>query len=182
MQYRKYLFNFSHQFAFFALLILFCGSPARAQDVDDVVRTETSLVQLNVGVVDKQGRPVTSLTRNDFVIYEDGVKQSIQHFESVEAPFSLVLLLDMSGSTINFRQQLKLATLRFLDALAPDDRVAVIQFDARVKQITGFSTDRKKTAWAIENADGKGETHFYEALRLALHELDKEGKRRKAIV
>jgi VWFA-related protein len=91
-------------------------------------------------------------------------------------------LLDMSGSTINFRQQLKLATLRFLDALAPDDRVAVIQFDARVKQITGFSTDRKKTAWAIDNADGKGETHFYEALRLALHELDKEGKRRKAIV
>src|ERR1043165_9152107 len=182
MQYRKYLFNFSHQFAFFALLILFCGSPARAQDVDDVVRTETSLVQLNVGVVDKQGRPVTSLTRNDFVIYEDGVKQSIQHFESVDAPFSLVLLLDMSGSTINFRQQLKLASQRFLDALAPEDRVAVIQFNAKVKSLTGFSTNRMKTAYAIEIAEGAGETHFYEALKYALNELEKEGKRRKAIV
>ena len=109
-----------------------------AQDVDDVVRTETRLVQLNVGVVDKLGRPVTSLSKNDFVIYEDGVKQSIQLFEPAEAPFSLVLLLDMSGSTVNFRQQLKLASQRFLDALAPDDRVAVVQFNAKVKSLTGF--------------------------------------------
>src|ERR1043166_6197154 len=182
MQYRKYLFNFSHQFAFFALLILFCGSPARAQDVDDVVRTETSLVQLHVGVVDKQGRPVASLTRNDFVIYEYGVKQSIQHFESTDAPFSLVLLLDMSGSTVNFRQQLKLASERFLDALAPEDRVAVIQFNKDVKSLSGFSENRGKTYYAIEIASGAGETNFYQALKYALKELEKEGKRRKAIV
>ena len=180
MQYRKYSFAIWPQFA--ALLILFCVHPAFAQDVDDVVRTETSLVQLNVGVVDKQGRPVTSLTRNDFVIYEDGVKQSIQHFEPTEAPFSLVLLLDMSGSTLNFRQQLKLASQRFLDALAPEDRVAVVQFNAKVKSLSGFSENRQKTAYAIEIAEGAGETHFYDALRYALKELEKEGKRRKAIV
>jgi VWFA-related protein len=155
----------------------------RAQDPDDVIRTDTSLVQLNVGVVDRQGRAITYLTKNDFVVYEDGVKQSIQHFEPVDAPFSLVLMLDMSGSTINFRQQLKLASQRFLDALAPDDRVAVIQFNAKVKTLNGFSTDRQKTAYAIEVlAQGAGETHFYEALKYALRELDKEGKRRKAIV
>ena len=180
MQYRKYSFTVWPRFA--ALLILFCVHSAFAQDVDDVVRTETSLVQLNVGVVDKQGRPVTSLTRNDFVIYEDGVKQSIQHFEPVESPFSLVLLLDMSGSTLNFRQQLKLASQRFLDALAPEDRVAVVQFNAKVKSLSGFSVDRRKTAYAIEIAEGAGETHFYDALKYALKELDKEGKRRKAIV
>jgi len=97
-------------------------------------------------------------------------------------PFSLVLLLDMSGSTINFRQQLKLASQRFLDALAPDDRVAVIQFNAKVKSLSGFTVDRNKTAYAIDLAEGAGETHFYEALKYALRELDKEGKRRKAIV
>lgn len=155
---------------------------APAQEVDDVVRTETSLVQLNIGVVDKQGRPIKSLTRNDFVVYEDGVKQSIQHFEPVDAPFSLVLMLDMSGSTVNFRQQLKLASQRFLDALAPEDRVAVIQFNAKVKSLSGFSIDRLKTSYAIEIADGAGETHFYEALKYALKELEKEGQRRKAIV
>lgn len=164
------------------LVTLLVAGTVKAQEVDDVVRTETSLVQLNIGVVDKQGRPITSLTKNDFAIYEDGVKQSIQSFEPVDAPFSLVLMLDMSGSTINFRQQLKLASQRFLDALAPTDRVAVIQFNAKVKSLSGFSTDRRKTAYAIEIAEGAGETYFYEALKYALRELEKEGPRRKAIV
>jgi Ca-activated chloride channel homolog len=171
-----------YRFVFLALFTLVAATAAMAQEVDDVIRTETSLVQLNIGVVDQQGRPIKSLTRNDFVVYEDGVKQSIQHFEPVDAPFSLVLMLDMSGSTINFRQQLKLASQRFLDALAPDDRVSVIQFNAKVKALAGFSTDRLKSAYAIEIADGAGETHFYEALKFALKELEKEGQRRKAIV
>jgi Ca-activated chloride channel family protein len=171
-----------YKFVFLMFVTLIAASIGRAQEVDDVVRTETSLVQLNIGVVDKQGRPITSLTKNDFVVYENGVKQPIQHFEPVDAPFSLVLMLDMSGSTINFRQQLKLASQRFLDALAPADRVAVIQFNAKVKSLSGFSTDRMKTAYAIEIAEGAGETYFYEALKYALRELEKEGPRRKAIV
>ena len=182
MQYQSSVSILCRRLTFCALVLAFCVVTTVAQDVDDIVRTETSLVQLNVGVVDKQGRPVTSLTRNDFIIYEDGVKQSIQHFEPVDAPFSLVLMLDMSGSTVNFRQQLKLASQRFLDALGPEDRVAVIQFNAKVKSLAGFSADRRKAAYAIEIAEGAGETHFYEALKFALRELEKEGKRRKAIV
>jgi len=182
MKYESYRSKISRQILFLTLFVLACALTATAQDPDDVIRTETSLVQLNVGVVDKQGRPIKTLNRSDFVVYEDGVKQSIQHFEPVDAPFSLVLMLDMSGSTINFRQQLKLASQRFLDALAPDDRVAVIQFNAKVKSLTGFTSDRVKTAYAIEIAEGAGETHFYEALKYSLKELEKEGQRRKAIV
>jgi VWFA-related protein len=178
MQYEKHVYRI----LIIGLLAVFAVVRAGAQEVDDVIRTETSLVQLNIGVVDKQGRAVTSLTRNDFIIYEDGVKQSIQLFEPVDAPFSLVLLLDMSGSTINFRQQLKLASQRFLDALGPEDRVSVIKFDSQVKSMTGFTVDREKAAYAIQIADGKGETHFYKALKYALQALEKEGKRRKAIV
>jgi len=174
--------KYSYIVLFIAFVALFAAASASAQETDDVIRTETSLVQLNIGVVDRQGRAVTSLTKNDFVVYEDGVKQAIQSFEPVDAPFSLVLLLDMSGSTINFRQQLKLASQRFLDALSPEDRVAVIQFDRKVKSLTGFSQDRLKTAYAIEIANGKGETYFYEALKYSMKELEKEGKRRKAIV
>ena len=174
--------KFSQSLLFIAFLTIFAVAPTAAQDVDEVVRTETSLVQLNIGVVDKQGRAVTSLTQKDFVVYEDGVKQSIQHFEPVDAPFSLVLMLDMSGSTLNFRQQLKLASQRFLDALGPNDRVAVVQFNKEVKSLSGFSVDRGKTYYAIDIASGAGETNFYQALRYALKELEKEGKRRKAIV
>jgi len=169
------------------LFLLICSSlPATAQDPDDTIRTDTALVQLNIGVVDPRGQAVTSLSRNDFTVYEDGVKQPISYFEPTSAPFSLVLLLDMSGSTLTFRPQLKQAAWRFLDALAPEDRVAVIQFNAKVKTLSGFSTKRKDTAYAIERAEGAGETHFYEALKLALSELAKEDgkgrRRRKAIV
>src|SRR4030095_8543071 len=86
-------------------LLLLCGAALiQAQDQDDVVRTETNLVQLNVGVVDSQGRAITSLSRNDFTVYEDGLKQQILHFDPADTPFSLVLMLDVSGSTLSFRQ------------------------------------------------------------------------------
>jgi Ca-activated chloride channel family protein len=167
---------------FGALLMVCTPSQALAQD-DDVVRTETNLVQLNVGVVDSQGRAITSLARNDFTVFEDGVKQQILHFDPADTPFSLVLLLDVSGSTLSFRPQFKQAAMRFLDALAPEDRVAIVQFNAKIKVLSGFSKDRDKLAYSIERADGGGETHLYEALKFALNELDKEGKqRRKAIV
>jgi len=181
---RQHLFT-RYLFASLLFPILFLCSvpPIRAQEPDDVVRTETNLVQLNVGVVDPRGHAVTSLSRSDFTVYEDGVKQQILHFDPTDTPFSLVLLLDVSGSTLSFRQQFKQAAWRFLDALSPGDRVAVVQFNAKVKSLTGFSTDRKKTTYAIQIADGAGETHLYDALRYALNELDKEGKqRRKAIV
>jgi len=169
-------------FAFTFVLLVGGSRTAKAQDPDDVVRTDVSLVQLNVGVVDNRGRAVTSLSRNDFVVYEDGVKQSIAQFEPTNAPFSVVLLLDMSGSTITFREQLKLATTRFLDALAPEDRVAVVQFNAKIKKISNFGSNRKDTVYAINIAEGAGETHLYDALMFSLKELEKEGKRRKAIV
>src|SRR2546421_4803607 len=101
------------------LLIVFAVG-AFAQQPDEVVKIDTSLVQLNVGVVDRQGHAITSLSRNDFTVYEDGVLRPIAVFEPTEAPFSLVMLLDMSGSTINFRQQIQQSALRFLDALAAD--------------------------------------------------------------
>jgi Ca-activated chloride channel homolog len=166
----------------FCLVLCATSLAVRAQEPDDVITTNTALVQLNVGVVDRQGRAVTSLSRGDFAVYEDNIRQTIQSFEPADAPFSLVLLLDMSGSTVTFRQQLKQAAERFLDAVSPVDRVAVIQFNAKVKMLAGFSTDRQKAAYAIEITEGAGETHFYEALRYSLAELAKEGKRRKAIV
>lgn len=158
---------------------------AQAQQQDDVLKTDTALVQLSVGVVDLQGRAITSLQSNDFVVYEDGVRRPIIHFEPAETPFSLVLLLDTSGSTVNFRQQILQAAVRFLDALGPEDRVAVIDFNGKgVKSQLAFTTDRRRIAYTIGVTlqTGKGETPLYDALKYSLKELSHEGKRRKAIV
>lgn len=167
------------------VLLVFASGVAisiQAQDPEDVVRVDTALVQLNVGVVDARGQVIRSLSQNDFTVFENGVKQPILNFEPTEAPFSLVLLLDMSGSTLSFRPQLKQAVGRFLDALSPEDRVAVVQFNKKVKMLSEFSTDRAKSEYAIRISEGAGETNLYDALRFAMKELDKEGKRRKAIV
>lgn len=170
------------------MLVLAClfipSQIARAQDnPDETVTVDTSLVQLNVGVVDRQGRAITNLSANDFVVYEEGVRQTINSFEPATAPFSLVLLLDLSGSTSSFRPTLKQAAIRFLDALAPQDRVAVISFNDKVKTLAGFTTDLSKAAYAIHYApEEKGTTEFYKALSYSLEQLGKEKSRRKAIV
>lgn len=165
-----------------ALCLLISGPAARAQDGDEPLRIDASLVQLNVGVVDRQGRAITSLTPNDFAVYEEGVRQSIQSFEPGSAPFSLVLLLDLSGSTLSFRSTLKQAAIRFLDALGPEDRVAVVAFSEKAKMLTSFTTDYRKIAYAIQYAEGKGDTQLYQALDYSLDQLGKEKNRRKAIV
>jgi VWFA-related protein len=176
------------------LLLLFSLSAgARAQTVGDeeTVTVKSDLVLLNVGVADVKGRPVLDLGRSDFVVFEDGVRQTIQSFEPSQAPFSLVLLLDMSGSTLNFRTSLKQAAIRFLDALGPDDRVALVTFYApqkkgqtqdKIETLTQFTTDRRKVAQGINLAEGAGGTNLYKALQYSLRELAKEGKRRKAVV
>lgn len=166
----------------FAVLLIVIPGALQAQD--ERIVTDTALVQLNVGVVNQRGEAVTTLSSNDFAIYEDGVRRPIVSFEATDAPFSLVLMLDMSGSTINFRQQIRAAALRFLDALSPDDRVSVVEFSGKgVKSLIGFTADRNKAAYAINIlATGAGETPLYDALQFSLRELAREGKRRKAIV
>src|ERR1041384_1999434 len=174
--YARVLFRSVFAVAAFAFIFSLAVVRARAQQPDDVITTDTSLVQLNVGVVDKQGNAITNLSQNDFSVFENGQRRPIVHFEPADAPFSLVMLLDMSGSTVNFRQQIRGAALRFLDALDPEDRVAVVEFNGKgVKSLLGFTTDRRRIAYVItELANGAGETPLYEGLKFSLKELSKE--------
>lgn len=156
-------------------------SGAFAQD-DDPIRVDSSIVRLNVGVVDKRGRPITDLAQGSFEIYEDGVKQQISRFEPSAAPFSVVIMLDMSGSTLGFRQVLKQSAFRFIDALSPNDRVAVIEFYDKINLRNDFTTDRGTIAQSIEVSNGRGKTQLYKALDFALEKLRGEKSRRKAII
>ncbi len=165
----------------FLILILsfLCVS---AQQDDDVIKVDSSVVRLNVGVVDGKGRPITRLNKENFTVYEDGVKQNILQFEPTVAPFSVVMLLDMSGSTLGFRETIRQSASRFIDALAPEDRVAVVEFYDKVNLRNDFTTDRRIIANSINVANGRGKTQLYKAIDFAVDKLSKEGKRRKAII
>src|SRR4051812_2075342 len=86
---------------FFILFFLFAVS-VRAQDKenqDEPIKLKSDLVMVNSSVIDRQGNVLKSLKAEDFIVYEDGQKQKIELFASTEEPFTIMLLLDVSGST-----------------------------------------------------------------------------------
>jgi VWFA-related protein len=167
---------------FFLLTIfLFATIGIAAQD-DDPIRVDSSIVRLNVGVVDQRGRSITTLDRSSFELFEDGVKQEITRFEPSAAPFSVVIVLDMSGSTLGFRQVIKQSAFRFIDALSPNDRIAVVEFYDKVNLRNDFTTDRRIVVHSIDAANGRGKTQLYKAIDFSLDKLAKENSRRKAII
>lgn len=167
---------------FILIFLVFFGIADVAAQQDDVIKIDSSIVRLNVGVADGRGRPITNLQKQDFTIYEDGVQQTISHFEPTVAPFSVVMILDMSGSTLGFRENIRQSAFRFLDALSPEDRVAVVEFNDKVNLRNDFTTNRKIITNSIDVAGGRGKTQLYKALDFALDKLSKEGTRRKAII
>ena len=164
------------------VLLLFCAVALVAQDDDDIINVDSTLVRLNVGVVNRSGQPITNLARSDFELFEDGVKQKIVRFEPTVAPFSVVMILDMSGSTLGFRQTIRMSAQRFISALAPEDRVAVIEFYDKVNVLNDFTTNRRTLLHSVNAANGRGKTQLYKALDLSLKKLAKEQNRRKAII
>ncbi|MBX7173110.1 MAG: VWA domain-containing protein [Pyrinomonadaceae bacterium] len=166
----------------FLLLIVSSVLIIKAQNEDEVINIDTSIVRLNIGVVNLRGESITNLSKDDFAVYEDGVKQNISEFKPTVAPFSVVMILDMSGSTLGFRETIRQSAFRFIDALQPDDRVAVIEFYDKVNLRNDFTTDRKKIAESIMLSNGRGKTQLYKALTMAMQKLAGEGKRRKAII
>jgi VWFA-related protein len=167
----------------FLLLLLFLSASNVAAQVDDPpITVDSSIVRLNVGVADSKGRPVTNLTRQNFTLYEDGVKQEISRFEPSAAPFSVVMILDMSGSTLGFRQVIQQSAFRFIDALSSEDRIAVVEFYDKINLLNDFTNNRKSIGNSITMANGRGKTQLYKALDFALDKLAKENSRRKAII
>ncbi len=161
--------------------LVVCAFTVHGQD-DDPIKVDSSLVRVNVGVVDTRGRPIINLNQSNFTISEDGERQVISRFETSTAPFSVVMLLDMSGSTKSFRQNIRLSAARFLDALAPDDRVAVVEFYTKIRLLNDFTNNKMTAAQSIGLANGQGDTDLYKAIEFSLDRLSRESSRRKAIV
>ena len=154
-----------------------------AQD-DDVVRTNTDLVVLNLTVTDKAGQYVKKLKASDFKIYEDGVEvqpNMIASFSLQESPYAAVVLLDSSGSMEARFSLARSAAIRFLDGLRPEDVAAVYRFDSKVERVQEFSggRDLAPIAYAIR---AKGMTTLNDAIVEAAKTLAEREEPRKAIV
>ncbi len=160
--------------------------PAGEQDEDPSFRLEVDvdLVVLNVTVVDEDGANMTSLTREDFTIYEDGVRQDISTFFPVEAPFKLVLLVDTSISTRNNLELIKDAARNFTKELRPDDQISVTETHFFPREVQGFTNNRKLLRKAIKQLATYpyGGSRVYDGVAMALRSLQPTRGGRKAIV
>src|SRR6266481_1263462 len=105
-----------------------------SSDVDEgsVVRVNTSLITVPAVVMDRNGRYIANLRKQDFRIYEDGIEQEISYFAPVEKPFTVALMLDVSGSTQFELAQIRDAANAFVSRLRFNDRMMAITFDGQI--------------------------------------------------
>lgn len=152
----------------------------------DVIRVDTELVSVNVSVIDRgTNHGVNDLTKDDFRLYEDNAQQQIAHFESSTAPFNLLLLIDLSGSTTKVVELIKAAALHFVEAARPFDRIAVITFAGGQVVVSPLTSDHealRRRIGAIQRPEGS--TKLYDSVVFAVDETVREAKdsRRNAIV
>lgn len=153
-------------------------------DAENVLKIESQLVTLNASAVDDAGRPVVDLSQSDFSVFEDGVKQEIVHFQSVNVPFNLVLLIDLSGSVKEKIRLIQRSAWRFVQATRPEDKVAIVTFTSSTRLVSPLTNDRELLRRRIESIrNPEGGTNFYDAVYDTLRWLvNKSRGERNAIV
>lgn len=149
---------------------------------DDVIKVETQIVSVPIRVMDKKGRFVAGLTRDNFTVTEDGVSQQISLFANEHEPFTVALVLDMSYSTTFKIAEIQSAAIAFIDQLRPQDKVMVISFDQDVHMLCEATNDRKSIYQAIKRTRISTGTSLYEAVDLTINDRMRRITGRKAII
>ncbi len=136
-----------------------------------VFKSSTSLVSLNVIVTDSNKHYASGLSRDDFEVYEDGVKQDVEFFAAADVPLDLMLLIDGSSSMIDKVSFVQKAARGFVATLREDDRAAVVSFADGVRVMQPLTADRALVEKAISGTGAKGATALHNAIYVALKQF-----------
>ncbi len=163
------------------------GLSAQAQR--PAFRAGVDLVSLSVTVIDPEQRYLTDLTRDDFEIFENGVRQRLTFFGQTDVPLALALLLDTSASMEGALATAQEAAIGFIRQLEPRDLATVIDFDSRVSILQEFTNNYAELERAIRRTSAGGSTTLYNAVYIALKSLntmrlpeEERALRRRAII
>jgi Ca-activated chloride channel homolog len=148
------------------------------------IRVNVNLVNVLVSVLDEHNRPAPDLPRESFHLFEEGVEQKIDVFESeTQLPLDLALMIDSSLSAhkeIAFEQE---AAAHFISqVLRPGDRLAVFSVGESVTQLAGFSDNVATLQAAVHRMPSDAGTSIYDAILLASHSLEHRGDDRRRVI
>jgi Ca-activated chloride channel homolog len=146
-------------------------APSPPPGPNPTFRSTSSLVALNVSVVDKQARYVTGLAPSDFVVFEDGVQQNVEFFESNAVPVDLIVLIDASSSMSDKLDVIHEAAVGFLKTLRDGDRGAVVTFNDSVKVLEPLTSDRAALERAVRSTQARGSTALNNAVYISLKQF-----------
>jgi len=156
--------------------------PQAIEEDDEIIKVETNYVTLPVTVLDRNGRFVGGVNKREFRVYENGVEQRIEFFESVEKPFTVVLMLDVSPSTQYKINEIQSAAISFVNQLRNNDKVMVVSFDEKYRVLSYPTSNRQQLRNAINQARFGGGTSLYDAVSKTINERLRQMSGRKAVV
>lgn len=155
----------------------------KKEESQEVLRMDTDLVSVDVSVKNKSGtREIVGLKADDFIVYEDGVRQKIENFSTMDVPFNVVLVIDTSGSTREEIDLMRRAAKKFLRELRPKDRVALVEFNSKINLLEDLTDNRELITKALDKLKPGGGTTFYDTIQLSVEEVLKNVTGRKAII
>ncbi|HJQ31593.1 MAG TPA: VWA domain-containing protein [Pyrinomonadaceae bacterium] len=141
---------------------------ARTSPFDVRTPAGGSLARVQAQVTDHNGRAIAGLTEKDFSVTEGGVERAVREVRPTNAPFNLVLLLDVSGSVGERIDFIRKAALAFLNTAGPQDRIAIVSFRDDVQLVSDFTSDRGVLTERIKDIQAGGATAVYDALGYSL--------------
>ncbi len=146
------------------------------------LHAETSLVLIPVTVTDSVNRFVLGLEKGDFHVLEDGVEQTVAHFSGEDAPLSVGLVFDESGSMDYKLRTAQLAVAQFLKTMNAEDEAFLVEFSDSAKVTVGFTRHTEEIQNALKISQPGGLTAMLDAIDMAVHEMKKAKNSRKAIL
>ena len=146
------------------------------------LRIDTNLVLINVTVTDPLNRFVTGLEAEHFKLIEDKAEQKISHFASEDAPLSIGLVFDASGSMGSKLQKSREAAAQFFRTANPEDEFFLVQFNDRPELVSGFTTNTEEIQNRLTFTEAKGRTSLLDGLYLAMNHMKKARNPRKAVL
>ena len=146
------------------------------------IRIDKTLVQINVTVTDPLNRFVTGLDKDYFKLSEDKVFQDISQFSSEDAPLSIGLVFDTSGSMGSKMQKSRQAAAQFFKTANPEDEFFLVTFNDRPELSVPFTGDTEQLQNRLTFIQSKGRTALLDGVYLAMNQMKKARNPRKALL